>query len=284
METLATTSTSPKQAEPPLDHLVVAQLKAENEQLKEMLAKLKAKHEGVPVGEHEEDIAGKAANFYDMLQKSILTHAKNNQDAGAPRPIEESKIEESKARELRPTKSSALFASGIAAPGSRDKSAIYVCKSGSGGEGGIEDEFLEGDDSAFVCVMDVNDDDWWEIIEPETEDFEPVVVEDPDDSYEIIDDESLTKALSDFVVSTIKHHPETLALPPTAMKSMLDGTFVTLKKKGTLGQILEYGTLAYTVYGWGSYAWQLYAHPGLAGYVIKGLYTAGTWIICICLA
>lgn len=272
----------------------LVRLQAENAALTQLVAKLRLQHAG-NIKPLSKDTSAHAENFYSQLQKSIhervQTQEKRRQSTSG-QPGEEEKLcdPESNIDDgepiFQPTRKSPFFASGVP---EHAKSAIFVCKSGALDRPEDEDEFAdseEGDDRAYVCVMDVPDDQWWEIVEPVNEDVEPVIVEDPfdsDSSYEIIGNTELIESLSEFVTSTIKHHPETFALSDLQLKKMLDGTFVTLQKKGTLGKIVEYGTLAYSAYGWGSYAWQLYSKPGVATFVVKGIYTTGSWMIWLCL-
>jgi hypothetical protein len=264
------------------DESQLARLKAENARLTELVAKLKVQHKdsAQPLSK-ETSLLGDS--FCAQLQKSIHDHVQKHEASkrnAADWPGGAGEVENGDAP-LAPTKASPFHASGL--DDMPQKSAIYICKSGPL-KGGGEDDFssFHGEDKAYVCVMDVPDDEWWEIIEPEVVDMEPVEPEvpfDSDSSYEIIGHSDLTDALSDFVTSTIEQHPETFSLSDKDMRKMLEGTFAVLKEKGTLGKALEYGTLAYTAYGWGSYAFQLYTQPGMYKYVIKGVYTAGSWLI-----
>lgn len=65
-------------------------------------------------------------------------------------------------------------------------------------------------DEAYVAVMDVDDSDWWQIVNPEPEDFEPVQPNaiDEDSSYVMVQESELGEAITAFVTSIIAKYPE----------------------------------------------------------------------------
>lgn len=264
----------------------IAKLKVQNAKLAKLVETLRSKHGAHSVQPLSQASAKQAENFYSQLQRKIDQQETTPRSSPSHRTEIKHDGDEGKKAERLPTRNSPFFASGITDKPS--KSAIFICKNGplNTHEDEDEDEEFELEDKAYVCVMDVPDEEWWEIIEPEVEDVQPIAVEpafDSDRSYEIIDDEEVTQALTAFVTSTITSHPETFSLSDVEMKQMLEGTFATLQDKTMTGKVLEYGTLAYSAYGWGSYAWQIYSKPGMAKFVLKGCYTAGSWIIYLCL-
>lgn len=277
----STSSSAPKHDEAS----EITKLRAQNAKLAKLVDQLQAQHGSSmkPLSPHT---VVQAEHFYTQLQRKIEQGAVTNSTSNTPTNKSEHKHDDDAAGggERLPTRASPFYASGVTDKPA--KSAIFVCKNGSLNTHADEDEEFDMEDKAYVCVMDVPDEEWWEIIEPEVEDVEPIVSEpsfDSDKSYEIIDDVEVTEALSAFITSTIQSHPEAFSLSDLEMKKMLDGTFVTLREKGSVGRALEYGTLAYSAYGWGSYAWQIYSKPGMAKFVLKGAYTAGSWLIYLCI-
>lgn len=151
-----------------------------------------------------------------------------------------------------------------------ERSVIFVCTSNK-----PEDTKNNG---AFVAVMDVNDDEWWEVIDPE-KDLALSQPEPLDADYVMVEDKEVLSALSRFVAGTLKGYPESKALPPAQLKKLLDHTFSTLQEKGTLMKMYDWASFAYTSYGWASYGWALYQDPTLLKLVAKWSFSAATWVM-----
>jgi len=149
-----------------------------------------------------------------------------------------------------------------------EHSVIFVCTS-------TDDESKKG---AFVAVMDVNDEEWWEVIDPEKDSAlkQPELI---DSDYVMVEDKEVISALSKFVAGTLKGYPEAKALPPAQLKQLLDRSFSTLQEKGTLMKAYDWASFAYTSYGWASYGWALYQDPTMLRMVAKWSFNAATWAI-----
>jgi len=158
----------------------------------------------------------------------------------------------------------------VRAPAREGKqSAIFVCGDGS-----------DTQKELYVAVMDVNDEDWWEVIEPQTL-RDPGVSEmlGPDSEYVLVEENEVSKAMSAFVAANLKRYPEAKTVPPAQLKKLLDVSFSSLKEKGMLLKMYEWGCFAYTSYGWANYAWHLYSDPAMAKLASKWLFTAGSWAV-----
>lgn len=131
---------------------------------------------------------------------------------------------------------------------------------------------------AFVAVMDVNDDEWWEVIDPEKDCAmkQPELI---DSDYVLVEDKQVISALSQFVARTLKSYPESKAVPPAQLKKLLDQSFSTLQEKGMMMKVYDWASFAYTSYGWASYGWALYQDPTVLKMVAKWSFSAASWII-----
>lgn len=246
------------------------QLKLENFKLRTLLreceGKLKSADGNVPP-----EVKTAASGLFKLLDSSA------KKCGASPQHKAKSPTSEPSSAALEPSKASPFFASGAREPGSR--SAIYVCKTAEPKED--EDSDAEGDGEAFVAVMDVNDEDWWEIVEPEKEDMEPVEEDDfhKDCSYIVVQQEELMDSISAFVAMALTPYPELKGVEPELLQKMLDGAIgnLGLADKGAVTRVYEWGSFAYTTYGWGSYAWQLYRDPAMVHMVAKGVMSAGSW-------
>jgi len=189
----------------------------------------------------------------------------------------EGKTEDSRGMGLTPSKPSPFFASG--AREGKHRSAIYVCKSPPKPQGAVD----EDQDEAYVAVMDVEDEDWWEIIDPEKEDVEPHDDFGSDSSYVLVEQDELMNAISSFVTAALHPYPEIQDVAPDKLKELLDSAVNNLgmAEKGTAAKMYEWGTFAYTTYGWGSYVWHLYKDPSMVVMVAKGVVSAASWAMWI---
>jgi len=151
-----------------------------------------------------------------------------------------------------------------------EHSVIFVCTSNK-----PEDSKNNG---AFVAVMDVNDDEWWEVIDPEKDCAlqQPELI---DSDYVMVEDKEVLSALSKFVAGTLKGYPESKAIPPAQLKKLLDRSFSTLQEKGMIMKMYDWASFAYTSYGWASYGWALYQDPTMLKVVAKWSFSAATWIM-----
>lgn len=184
-----------------------------------------------------------------------------------------------------------LFASGMSAKrffgGDTNKCSVFLCTNTiPASKNQDKDEFTndgdDDDDEAYVCVMDVNHDDFWVIVEPEEEDLLPVNPEpefDSDQSYEIVDEDGLVSAIASFVTMAIKKYPEAAKLQDYHLKKMLDGTFYDLAEKTTVGKAYNWGCVAYTTYSYGSYAFSIYSDPTMVNMIASGVMTACSWAL-----
>jgi len=151
-----------------------------------------------------------------------------------------------------------------------EHSVIFVCTSNK-----PEDSKNNG---AFVAVMDVNDDEWWEVIDPEKDCAlqQPELI---DSDYVMVEDKEVLSALSKFVAGTLKGYPEAKDIPPAQLKKLLDRSFSTLQEKGMIMKMYDWASFAYTSYGWASYGWALYQDPTMLKMVAKWSFSAATWIM-----
>ena len=118
-----------------------------------------------------------------------------------------------------------------------ERSVLFVCTSN-------KPDDVKGN-GAFVAVMDVNDDEWWEVIDPEKDNAlsQPESI---DSDYVMVEDKEVLSALSRFVACTLKGYPESKALPPAQLKKLLDRSFSTLQEKGTMMKMYDWASFAYT--------------------------------------
>jgi hypothetical protein len=149
-----------------------------------------------------------------------------------------------------------------------------------------------------VAVLDLQDIEWWTIVNPVDEqgnEIKPAQLtpgeeekkntEDSDDEgFVVLKERDYVDALADFITKNIReHHPEAARLTPTQLREMLNGTFSDLKEPGTLGKAWQWGKFMYTTYGWGQTAWSLYQQPAMVRLVASGVFQAATWVLVLIL-
>eukprot|EP00462_Mataza_sp_D1_P005303 CAMPEP_0175105386 /NCGR_PEP_ID=MMETSP0086_2-20121207/10419_1 /TAXON_ID=136419 /ORGANISM="Unknown Unknown, Strain D1" /LENGTH=245 /DNA_ID=CAMNT_0016381213 /DNA_START=143 /DNA_END=880 /DNA_ORIENTATION=- len=239
------------------------------------------KTEGFATPVVPDGITKSAENFYKNLESTLSNSPARNS-------VESKESKSEIDTELKPTKPSNVYASHLQE--ASKQSAIFLCTSAPlSQQNTCNDDTTSIDDAdeekqVYVAVMDVNDDEWWEIIDPSAEDLNPVSQFDPnqdpdsDEDFVVVDEENVSQAMSEFVATALTGFPETQALTPEQLKKMLNGTFSVLAEKGKIAKAYEWGTFAYSTYKWGAYAWHLYSEPGMIKMVASGIMTAGGYL------
>jgi len=95
------------------------------------------------------------------------------------------------------------------------------------------------------------------------------------DGFQLVDDEEMVNAISDFSAQCVRRFKGAKALDPTQMQTLLQSAFAQVEPKGTVGRIWQWGSLAYTGYGWASYGYYLYRQPVL----MRGAYSICKWLL-----
>ena len=72
--------------------------------------------------------------------------------------------------------------------------------------------------------------------------------------------------------------PECHNLDHEEMMAMISGTFSELRKKGPLGQMMDWGSFVYQTYGWTSTAYTVYVNAAMAKTVLSCMVSAA-WVI-----
>merc|ERR1711964_823983 len=87
--------------------------------------------------------------------------------------------------------------------------------------------------------------------------------------YVLLTMDDIADSMSYFIGQCVLSHPETRQLSYQKMQTMLAGTMCELREKGPMGKAWEWGTLMYTTYAWGTYAFEMYSNPLVTKIVIK---------------
>jgi hypothetical protein len=159
-----------------------------------------------------------------------------------------------------------------------------------------------------VCVVDLKNAEWWTLVEKEEEGDENLYVDckpdgtsvdvNPDEEaaleteddfgeaaeplgepFEIIKDDELATAISEYVAQSMKNYPEAKQVPPEELKKILDKAFAELKPKGVVSKVWGWGQFAYTTYGWGQWCLKMYKEPQLVKLIATGVWNAAQFAL-----
>jgi len=158
------------------------------------------------------------------------------------------------------------------------------------------------DEGEQVAVVDVNPDDYWVLVDrpdeesgkasskPATASAErkkraPLIEEDGlgGDGYEIVKEEEILRAVTDYIMHAVKHTPEARRLPPSSLKRVLEIAFAGTAKQSPLSKLWEWGMFAYNAYAYARVAYMLYKHPAMLRIIVSGVYNLGKWVLLFCL-
>ena len=88
----------------------------------------------------------------------------------------------------------------------------------------------------------------------------------------------IVDAIACFVAQCVMGIPECHNLDHEEMMAMISGTFSELRKKGPLGQMMDWGSFVYQTYGWTSTAYTVYVNAAMAKTVLSCMVSAA-WVI-----
>jgi len=242
----------------------------------------------------DEEQINSVKSFYSKLRQELQetnnTIGNNNSTAANINPINTIPIENNSVQLTPGSAENPIH--------TQNKQAVVISSISS--ESAEADDFSvseEGNLNEEIAVVDLNDVEWWTIVNPvdengneikKTVSNEAKVPSENDseneDGFIEVKDNDYVDALADFITKHIqRQYPEAARLPPKQLRKMLDGTFSELKEPGTIGKAWQWGKFMYTTYGWGQTAWNLYKEPAVIRLVASGVFQAATWILILIL-
>lgn len=166
----------------------------------------------------------------------------------------------------------------------------------------------ESDKENAVALLDLNEVDWWVMVNGEGKEKETptdgesvtsVEVDDDDrvhregglrivksylaydnEGYVLIDENDFILALSDFISQSIsRQYPEAERIPPQELQKILRQAFTPIKQPSAIGKAYQWAQFLYSSYSWGSCAWSLYREPFYVKLVLRGAMKAAQWLL-----
>merc|ERR1711879_389934 len=145
-----------------------------------------------------------------------------------------------------------------------------------------------------IGVIDIQSVDWWDMVKYDTVDTNQALSTFNNDSglqYEnakslggsfiVLREADIVDAIACFVAQCVMSIPECHNLDHEEMMAMISGTFSELRKKGPLGQMMDWGSFVYQTYGWTSTAYTVYVNAAMAKTVLSCMVSAA-WVIEYC--
>jgi len=274
----------------------ISRLKAENAKLLRALQEFKLKNAmaappskpGVPGGPEDVKDAVPPPSYSESESPAEYPHiSKSLQAATAPATTQFDPVEKTKP-EVNKTKEGVIRAT--------DKSSLIVSVH----------EYDENIRQEEVAIVDLDEADWWTIVEKPKDTYVncftdgsscEVDVDDDTDckaeitdlqilqglggKFEMIGEEEVHEAISDFLRICLERFPETQRLGPSDMKQLVDGTFKQMHSydRRTISKLWSWGQFLYTSYGYGKWAMRVYKEPAMARLVATCIYKAASWAL-----
>jgi hypothetical protein len=280
----AVTPTAP----PPTQNAEFADLKQENERLRQQLRLFVEKladqssssdskipdSQGVHVLDITNESDPELLDLYQSLRQDLqATVALDQKNRGSSNTLAS---DSSPSDPLRP---------GSGTPGGLEETSVL--KSMSKRRVVVVNQAQGRDDEA--CVVDLSDQEWWTLVGTEGEDdffdnegesYEDCHLEgEEDDAFVVLQDDDMIEAVGKFVVASMNDYPAASDLTPEQLRRMLDGSFQTLRSPTKFEKAISWGQFAYNTVSWGSCFFRVYQNPTYVKLVATGAYKAARWII-----